>query len=131
MHLYEIKPWSQPALAIGKAETYTAIFWSVGVPMELGPSDDPGTAGVIPAPGGYFQFWSPTAGVILYRYKRGDYVPVVEPEEQVQEQEQTETTGSKVVRASRWTALGVAAYWVVSEASRVLFPPRNALFFVP
>jgi RHS repeat-associated protein len=129
MHLYEIKPWRQLVQGLGKAQTYTAIFWSVGVPMERGPSDDPGTAGVIPAPGGHFQFWSPTAGVILWRYKRGDFVPLLEPKPQ--KQEATEPVARRAERASRWVALGVAAYWIISESSRVLFPPRNLIFFLP
>ena len=30
-HLYEIKPYTQPGQALGKAETYAAILWSMGI----------------------------------------------------------------------------------------------------
>jgi RHS repeat-associated protein len=35
--------------------------------------------------------------------------------------------GDKVARVATVIAVGVAAYWTVSEATRILFPPRNAI----
>ncbi len=78
-HLYEIRPEAQPGAAEARAAMYLALFRKAGVAMSLGPSTDPGVKGQLPAPGGVYLFWSPTPGVILYRYRRGTLVPVPVP----------------------------------------------------
>ena len=47
--------------------------------MSLGPSNDPGTAGQLPAPGGVFIFRCIQPGVIEYQYREGRLVPVPIP----------------------------------------------------
>lgn len=37
------------------------------------------------------------------------------------------TIGNKVGEAAGWAAAGTVIYWVVSEVSRVVFPPRNLI----
>jgi RHS repeat-associated protein len=33
--------------------------------------------------------------------------------------------GETVVRAAKWATIGTALYWIISEGSRFVFPPRN------
>jgi hypothetical protein len=127
--LYEIKPVAQSLVAFGKADSYAAIFKSMGIDMKLGPSADPGVIGVVPAPAGFYRFWSPRQGVIVYEYKKGPYVPV--PYYRPQEQEEPSFAREKVKQrakdAGKLALVGTVLYWVVSESSRVLFPPRNLI----
>jgi hypothetical protein len=83
-HLYEIKPAAQLAEAQAKLTLYLGIFNTAGVPMAAGPQTAAGTAGVVPAPGGYYMYESPLPGVILYQYRRGQYQPQPETQPQLQ-----------------------------------------------
>lgn len=79
-HVYEIKPASAQREAAFKARMYRDRLELAGIKVELGPYDEPGTSGELPAPGGVFQFACPEAGVITYRYSRGKrLVPVPVP----------------------------------------------------
>jgi hypothetical protein len=83
-HLYEIKPTLSAGLAVAEAKMYQGIFTRAGVPMTLGPTTEPGTAGVVPAPAGVYVFESPLAGAITYQYRRAKVVPVPVPQRQTQ-----------------------------------------------
>jgi hypothetical protein len=74
-HLYEIKPWSAFPSALASAQTYLSILQWSGVNVQLGPSTDRGVQGVVPGPGGFFVFWSPWPGVILYQWGPGTFDP--------------------------------------------------------
>jgi RHS repeat-associated protein len=82
--VYEIKSYRQEALANEEAMMYVAKLRSAGFAnAHLGSSLAPGVSGYLPAPAGYFRFWSPRPGSIVYEYTqyrvpRG--VPVVVPE---------------------------------------------------
>lgn len=80
-HLYEIKPATSQAQAVTEATMYMGLFTSVGVPMTLGPTGEPGTSGVVPAPGGIYIFSAPAPGAITYQYRQAQAVrvPVEEP----------------------------------------------------
>ena len=69
-HLYEIKSWRGRSQGRREAKAYQRAFRAAGVPMSLGPTTEPGTSGMIPAPAGAFVFSAPEAGVITYRYRR-------------------------------------------------------------
>jgi hypothetical protein len=86
-HLYEIKPLDSLDLALSEANEYRAAFALAGVPMALGPVGEPGTAGVIPAPGGVYIFEAPQPGAITYQYRRAqlERVPVPEGQEAPEE----------------------------------------------
>jgi len=75
-HLYEIKPANSEALAATEARMYRNLFARAGLAIWLGPTGEPGTAGALPAPDGVFLFSSPQAGVITYRYRKAQVVPV-------------------------------------------------------
>jgi len=79
LHLYEIKPLAAQGLGAAKATIYLGLFARAGVAMTLGPTNEPGTEGGIPAPGGVYVFWSPEPGVIVYQYRHGRLVPVPVP----------------------------------------------------
>ena len=78
-HLYEIKPEGSEALALTEALEYQAAFAMSGIPMELGPTMDPGVNGVFYDIGWYFIFESPEPGVITYRRQSRPLEPVYEP----------------------------------------------------
>jgi hypothetical protein len=132
-HLYEIKPYTGATQAAGEAAWYAAIFAKAGILVSLGPSGEPGTSGIIPAPGGYFSFASPAPGVIVYQYRRGTYVPVPVPvpvpvDEPVEEP-RTERRWYKWrywEEATGLTGVALLGYLIISEGSR-LYPPRNLI----
>lgn len=132
LELFEIKPAG--ALAQGQAEMsyYLSIFHGAGVPMKPGTPGSPGTQGVVPAPGGHVRFYAPVPGVILYRYQHGDFVPV--PQMQAQEQEQVQAQESHapgwwrhLEEVTGFTGVGLLIYLILSEGSRIVIPPRNAI----
>jgi len=85
-HLYEIKLQASQAQAVAEASMYAGLFLSVGIPMTLGPTTEPGTTGTIPAPGGVYLFRSPQSGAITYQYRRARVEPVpVKQEERAPE----------------------------------------------
>ena len=94
-HIFEIRPEAQLAAAEARVAMYLALFQKAGVSMFLGPTTDPGVKGALPAPDGVFLFWSPSPGVILYRYRKGTLVPVPVPVPERQGQE-------KPAREWRW-----------------------------
>ena len=63
--------------AVSDLTFYLNAFHKAGVTqLQPGPSDAVGTAGIVPAPGGYAVFASPAPGVILYRwFRRGNFAP--------------------------------------------------------
>lgn len=79
--LYEIKPLAALDLAVAEAKLYQRIFQRAGISMDLGPTTEPGTVGVVPAPAGVYIFESLKPGAITYQYRRAvlEPVPVREP----------------------------------------------------
>ena len=80
--IYEIKSVRQYGAAVLDLTRYLNAFHAAGEPtgnrvvdMSLGPSNGMGTAGVAPAPGGYFVFGSIAPGVILYEQFDGTFEP--------------------------------------------------------
>ena len=55
---------------------YVSLFERAGIAMTLGPTNESGTSGGLPAPAGVFTFQSPELGVITYEYRKGRLVPV-------------------------------------------------------
>jgi hypothetical protein len=77
--LYEIKPAAAATSGQSQAALYISILSKAGVTLSLGPSEDPGTSGQLPAPRGVFIFRSIRPGVIEYQYREGTLVPVPIP----------------------------------------------------
>lgn len=77
--LYEIKPEGAAGAGQSQAALYTSILSKGGVAAALGPPNDPGTAGQLPAPGGVIIFRCVQPGVIEYQYRQGRLVPVPIP----------------------------------------------------
>jgi hypothetical protein len=113
------------SVAEAEAAMYMALFVAAGVPMTLGPISEPGTAGIVRAPGGYYAFESPEPGVIIYQYRRGPCQPVPVPVESPQSQEQSDFM-KKMSALTGLTGKALVIYIIISEGSR-LFPPRNAV----
>lgn len=78
-HIYEIKPAGSEAEALAEAEWYQTTFAMSGIPMELGPSADPGVNGFFYDIGWYFMFSSPEPGVVTYRRQQKSPAPVLVP----------------------------------------------------
>lgn len=142
-HLYEIKSRSQAGLAVSEAAMYLALFRKAGVKMDLGPVNDPGVIGIIPAPGGHYAFQAIAPGAIVYDYRKGRYdpkalpTPAPVPSPAPTRQSTRAPVPSPAMPASsdpafmekmsKLTGLTGAAlviYLLISEGSR-LFPPRN------
>lgn len=126
-HLYEIKPRSSAGLAIAEANLYLAAFQKANIPMQLGPMNDPGVIGVVPAPGGHYAFQAVAPGAIVYDYRKGDYQPRAVPVPVPNTAPKTQEDPDFLKRMEQITGLTGAAlilYIVISEGSR-LFPPRN------
>jgi hypothetical protein len=111
---------------------YVAAFAQAGVTITLGAPAMPGTSGVLSAPGGYFQYESPMPGVIVYRYSKSEPVSVPVPATSpAEEQEDTLQPVGDVLSWQYWeeitglTGLALVTYLLLSEGSRVLYPPRN------
>jgi hypothetical protein len=137
--VYEIKPANAAAEGAAEAAMYVAAFAQAGVVISLGAPAMPGTSGVISGPGGFFQYDSPMPGVIVYRYSKQQpqTVPVPLPAPQSSPAEDQEGELQPVGGVLSWqyweevtglTGLALVTYLLVSEGSRVLYPPRN---FVP
>jgi len=129
-HLYEIKPESSQNLAFTEAQMYARIFAAAGIGITLGPIDEPGTRGLIPAPGGFYIFWSPIPGVIVYRYGRQPVPePVPAPKSAPAPQPATTSQSNqdfmqRMAELTGLTGTALIIYLIISEGSR-LFPPRN------
>jgi hypothetical protein len=77
--LYEIKPLGAAGDGDSQAMLYISILNKAGVAVSLGPPNDPGTTGQLPAPGGVIIFRCVRPGVIEYQYREGRLVPVPIP----------------------------------------------------
>ena len=51
--------------------------------------------------------------------KRGSAKPV--------EKQKSSNTAETIQEVSKWAMIGTALYWIVSEGSRIVFPPRNLI----
>jgi hypothetical protein len=71
-HLYEIKSSSTAELikGLGKLVAYSAALREAGFQVTRGPAGEPGTAGLVSAPGGYAYFTVVVPGLIVYRYTK-------------------------------------------------------------
>jgi hypothetical protein len=128
-HVYEIKPAAQVAEAQAKLSLYLGIFQTAGVPMSPGSQTEPGTSGVVEAPGGHYIYKCPLPGIILYQYCRGPYVPTPVPVAQEQPEPQTEPSGfwEYMRKVTGLTGAALVVYVLISEGTRVI-PVRN---FIP
>jgi hypothetical protein len=124
-HLYEIKPDRLQSLGRAEALLYAAAFALGGLPIALGPVSEPGTAGTIAAPGGWYIYSAPEPGVITYRYRQPKRrrqtapapAPVAAPDPSLVK---------RISVATGLTGTALVVYLVISEGSRV-FPPRNLI----
>lgn len=140
-HLYEIKSRSQAGLAVAEAAMYLGLFRKAGVKMDLGPINDPGVIGIIPAPGGHYAFQAIAPGAIVYDYRKGRYDPKAAPAPVPAPAPARQSTRVPTMapgmppasdpafmeKMSELTGLTGAAlfiYVLISEGSR-FFPPRN------
>jgi hypothetical protein len=134
--VYEIKPANAAAEGAAEASMYVAAFAQAGIVISLGAPGMPGTSGVISGPGGFFQYDSPLPGVIVYRYSKEQPqtvpVPVAAPQTSPAEEPEGELQpASAVLSWQYWeevtglTGLALVTYLLISEGSRVLYPPRN------
>jgi hypothetical protein len=152
LNLYEIKPYNLYAEGIAEALYYQSIFHKAAVKgMQLGPMTDPGVTGKALTPQGELVWGSPAPGVILYQYLRprqpnpvGDPVGAPKPVpvapwapggRQVAQPRKPEPVPAEtsIWSLDYWkeitgitTTLGIIAYLIVSEGSRI-FPPRNLI----
>ncbi|MCK6514794.1 DUF4157 domain-containing protein [Myxococcota bacterium] len=134
--VYEIKPANAAAEGAAEAAMYVAAFAQAGVVISLGAPAMPGTSGVISGPGGFFQYDSPLPGVIVYRYSKQQPrtiplpVPVPQTSPALEPEGQLQPVGG-VLSWQYWeeitglTGLALVTYLLISEGSRVLYPPRN------
>lgn len=127
--IYEIKPATQVADAQAKLNLYLGIFQTAGVPMNPGAQTEPGAAGIVEAPGGYYIYECPVPGIILYQYHRGQYVPTSVPVPQQQQAPQPARNGfwHHMQQVTGFTGAALVIYVIVSEGSRVAFPLRNLI----
>jgi hypothetical protein len=72
-HLYEIKTVAEQQKGLKEVKDYQKHFRNGGVSMDLGSTTEPGSYGIVQAPGGHAIFAADIAGVITYRKKNGDY----------------------------------------------------------
>jgi hypothetical protein len=122
-HLYEIKPAKLQSVAAAEARMYMAAFIAAGLPITLGPVGEQGTTGTIPAPGGWYIFSAPQAGVVTYRYrqpKRRRSRGRARNRSKVD----TRSMMRKMEEITGLTGVALIIYLILSEGSRV-FPPRN------
>ena len=134
--VYEIKPANAAAEGAAEAAMYVSAFAQAGVVISLGAPAMPGTSGVISGPGGFFQYDSPLPGVIVYRYSKQQPrtiplpVPVPQTSPALEPEGQLQPVGG-VLSWQYWeevtglTGLALVTYLLISEGSRVLYPPRN------
>jgi hypothetical protein len=128
--IYEIKPQESQALAAAEVLIYIAALARAGLVVTLGPSTEPGTSGILPAPAGYFRFWSPMPGVIVYQYTKKPPEPVAVPKKEPEVEPQFDLR--RLWEWKYWedvtglTGTALVVYLIISEGSR-LYPPRNAL----
>jgi hypothetical protein len=184
-HLYEIKSSSTAEVikGLGKLVAYQAALKEAGIQVVRGPTGEPGTAGMVSAPGGYAYFTAVVPGLIVYRCTKNRLelsellvhvldlkhevlqylanaiqtappaapvsepvpvprgvqlwlpwdVPVVElppmlivlPKPLIIVKDQLAEVRKKIAAATGLTGGALVAYLIVSEGSRIVFPPRN------
>lgn len=125
-HLYEIKPAALQSVGLAEAGVYVAAFVAAGVPFALGATGEPGTVGTVPAPGGWYDFRAPVSGVITYNYRQP-------PRRRVRVRSTAPEPDPVVDRSLRQrieditglTGIALTIYIIISEGSRIVFPPRN------
>jgi RHS repeat-associated protein len=66
--VYEIKPYTDYAGAKQQLQYYIKGFASAGVQIKPGAAWADGTYGYVSAPGGFYVYWTPEDGIILYKY---------------------------------------------------------------
>lgn len=130
LHLYEIKPESLQSLGRTEAMLYQTAFAAAGLPVALGPVAEPGTAGTLPAPGGWYVFQAPEPGVITYRYRqpprRRVRVPVPVPvPDPVRVPVPDRSLRERIAEITGLSGAALTVYIIISEGSRIVFPPRN------
>jgi RHS repeat-associated protein len=81
--MYEISSGKNPAAGYAKSRAEAMLKMKImnmaGLDIKLGPINDPGVNGAVPAPGGVAVFFSPSPGVILYKYQKVRKVPDTKP----------------------------------------------------
>jgi hypothetical protein len=126
--LYEIKPVRLQSLALTELALYLAAFTVAGVPMLPGPVGEPGTFGTLPAPGGWFVYSAPEPGVITYAYRQP---PRKKPANDNATQPVTAPDNKSLVERisilTGLTGIPLMIYLIISEGSRIVIPPRNAI----
>lgn len=155
-HIYEIKPLGQSDAALIQMIRYQKYLRRVGLHMAPGPVGEPGTAGVLPAPKGHVFFYGAVPGVILYYCVEGRYEEVEETATDPRALAETAAAAKKTSSrrtvtkapsdspsAEPWwkqnelvaqvaaltglTGTSLVVYLILSEGSRFVFWPRNAL----
>jgi hypothetical protein len=131
LHLFEIKPTRLQALGASEALLYAAAFTAAGLPLALGPTTEAGTRGVIPAPGGWYEFSSPQAGVITYQYRQPPRVRVRAPATSPSRSRAPSSSSNRTFMEQMAAITGLSGtalivYLIISEGSRA-FPPRNLI----
>ena len=125
LHLYEIKPLATQAQATIEATAYMTALQAAGLPVVLGPTTARGTRGTIPAPAGFYVFWSALPGTIVYQYGRVPPIRVPGRAPQGQQNPGTSPTFMEEMAAiTGFTGTALIIYLIISEGTR-LFPPRN------
>ncbi len=128
-HLYEIKPATLQSLGRAEAALYVAAFARAGLAVGLGPTTEPGTSGVIPGPGGWYDFRSPEPGVITYNYRQPPRVRVRRPSpvtSPARARSSSKSLRERVGEITGLTGTALTIYLIISEGTRV-FPPRNLI----
>ncbi|GAA1857169.1 DUF4157 domain-containing protein [Myceligenerans crystallogenes] len=126
-HLYEIKPATAQSVGAAEAVLYATAFAAAGLPMALGPTAEAGTAGTLPAPGGWYVFRSPVPGVITYNYRQPPRRRVRRPVTSPRTQPASDKSlRQRISEITGLTGMALTIYLIISEGSR-LFPPRNLI----
>ena len=129
LHLYEIKSEAEAPAGAAKLATYLSVFNAAGVPMRPGPVTEPGTLGVLPAPGGFVLYHCLAPGLIVYRYRKAlpEPLPIGIPEPEGMRDWVRKITDWRYweeVTGLTGTALVAYGIW---QLSRFVVPLRNAI----
>lgn len=128
-HLYEIKPKGAQQFGALKAQLYQSIFARAGFAVDLGSVAEPGTMGVVSAPGGWFVFWCDEPGVIVYQRVPQ---PIEQPEKLPVPENRREPWldhefMKKMERFTGLTGMALLIYIIFVSGLSRLIPPRNLL----
>ncbi|RME28110.1 MAG: DUF4157 domain-containing protein [Deltaproteobacteria bacterium] len=132
--IYEIKPEASVSAAVAESAIYVAAFAEAGIVITMGAPGAPGTEGMVPGPDGFFVYWSPAPGAIVYQYTKDPEprdvpvpVPVEEPvDAPVGEPEFHPFSWEYWEKVTGLTGIALVLYLIASEGSR-LYLPRNAV----